>query len=423
MIGPRPIAVHAITPGGVRIAASLAAALGAEIRVAERLLPLAPAGAVGFALPMREALAGSFDCYRGHVFVMAVGAIVRMLAPFISSKWKDPAVVCVDEAGRFAVSVLSGHAGGGNRLAQEVAQALGAQAVVTTASDALGTLQVDLLGQELGWTVEQPSPQATRASAAVVEGKPVLLVQEVGERDFWPADRPWPAHVAHGTSLQAHAAAQFEALLLVTDRLPGDGEGDLFASAVVYRPRSLVLGIGCDRGAPPGLVARGVESLLARHRLALASVREIATIDLKADEPALRELAARLGCGLRLFAAAELDAAPGIESPSEAVRRHVGARAVAEPAALLASGAARLLLPKQKYTEPCAGRSMTLAIARIPFESRAKRCKSTPAAGGRGDSSDGAKAGFAGGAKASFAGPERNESPSTTLETRSTEHV
>ncbi len=372
MTGPRPLAIHAITHGGLAVAARLAAALGAEVRVPERLLALSPPGAIAFALPMRASLTTAFPLYRGHVFVMAIGAVVRLIAPLLESKWKDPAVVCVDEAGRFAVSVLSGHAGGGNALTVEVAEFLGAQAIVTTASDVLGTLQVDLLGRDQGWTIEDPARRATRASSAVVDGASVLLVQEAGERDFWPAGRAVPRNLTFATALETAEASHFEAVLLVTDRLPEDRERDLFDRAVIYRPKSLVLGLGCDRGTPPDLVARGVETLLARHRLALASVHEVATIDLKADEPALRHLAARLGGRLRLFGAAELDSATGIESFSETVRRHVGTRAVAEPAALLASGASRLLVSKQIYTEPEAGRSMTLAVARIPFSSEQK---------------------------------------------------
>ncbi len=372
MTGPRPLAVHAVTHGGLAVAARLAAALAAELRVPERFLSFGPAGALGFPLPMREALAPVFPRYRGHVFVMAVGAVVRMIAPLLESKWTDPAVVCVDEAGRFAVSVLSGHQGGGNALSEEVAAVLGAQAVITTASDVLGTLQVDLLGRNGGWTLEDPAGNVTRASAAVVNGAPILLIQETGERDFWSAERPFPSNVTVAASLDAENPARFEALLLVTDRLPDDHERPLFDRAVLYRPKSLVLGLGCDRGTGPDLVARGVAALLDRHRLALASVREVATLDLKADEPALRWLAESLGCPLRLYGAADLDAAPGVESYSETVRRHVGTRAVAEPAALLASGARRLLIRKQVYTEPGAKRSMTLAAARIPFTRSAR---------------------------------------------------
>jgi cobalt-precorrin 5A hydrolase len=365
--GPRPIAVHAVTRGGVALAARLAARLGAQVHVPERLAAVAPPGATTFPLPLRAALAPAFGAYRGHVFVMAAGAVVRLLAPLLQDKRQDPAVVCVDEAGRFAISLLSGHLGGANALAEEVAAALGALPVITTASDVRQTLAVDLLGRELGWRFEDPHGNAARAARAVVEGAPVLLVQEAGEPGWWPEARALPANVTRAPSLAAWDPLRHEALLLVTDRLPRDEERERFARAVLYRPRSLVVGVGCDRGAPPDLVARGVESLLARTGLSAASVRAVATVDLKAAEPALLALAARYGEALRTFTAAELDATPGIERPSEQVRRLVGTRAVAEAAALRAAGADRLLVPKQVYTEPGAGRSMTLAVARLPF--------------------------------------------------------
>jgi cobalt-precorrin 5A hydrolase len=113
-----------------------------------------------------------------------------------------------------------------------------------------------------------------------------------------------------------------------------------------------------------------VATLLARHGLSPRSVRELATVDRKGDEPALLALSARHGWPLRTFPAATLDAVPGIERPSEVVQRHVGTRGVAEPAALLAAGADRLLVPKQIYTEEGAGRSMTLAVARVPHRPR-----------------------------------------------------
>jgi cobalt-precorrin 5A hydrolase len=131
-----------------------------------------------------------------------------------------------------------------------------------------------------------------------------------------------------------------------------------------------VLGIGCDRGTPADLVARGVAKLLDEAGLALASVKTLATIDKKGDEPALLELSERCGWPLVLYPAEVLDVVPGIENPSEVVKRHVGTRAVAEPAALLAAGVERLLVPKQTYTEEGAGRSMTLAVARIAFDPR-----------------------------------------------------
>jgi cobalt-precorrin 5A hydrolase len=175
---------------------------------------------------------------------------------------------------------------------------------------------------------------------------------------------PLPPQATLCAALDEPACAAAEALLVVTDRTVRCDAPEL-ARAVLYRPRSLVLGIGCDRGTPAELVARGVEALLAERGLALSAVRELASVDLKADEPALQALSARLGCPLRTFPAAVLDATPGIENPSERVARHVGTRGVAEPAALRAAGAARLLVAKRVYTEPGAGRSMTLAVARV----------------------------------------------------------
>lgn len=365
-MSPR-LAVHAVTRGGAVLGARLAAALGGELRVAEPVADAAP-GARTFPLPMREAVAASFRAFDGHVFVLAVGATVRLVAPLLGDKRTDPAVVCLDEAGRFAVALLSGHAGGANALAGEVARAVGATAVVTTASDALGTLRVDLLGRELGWTMEDPGGQATRAAAAVVNGEPVLVADEAGGGAWWPANAPLPANVTVAPSLEGVDPARWAAIVAITDRL-GAGEAAL-AKAVVWRPRTLAVGVGCDRGASATSVARAVRGTLEAHGLAPASVAAVATIDLKADEPGIVALARGLGCPLRLFDAAALDAEEGIERPSETVRRHVGTRAVAEPAALLAAGAGRLEVPKQVWRDAADGRSVTVAVARAPREAR-----------------------------------------------------
>lgn len=367
----RPFALYAITTHGIAIAAKLREALpGADLFVSERLLDRAPAGARRLPLPMGPTLAETFNAYDCHVHVISVGAVVRMIAPLLADKKTDPAVVCVDDAARFAICVLSGHVGRGNAFTERVAAALGAQAVVTTASDVRGTLTVDILGRELGWTLDDPDHNVTRGCAAVVNARPVLFVQETGEPGFWPEAQPLPEGVAYATTLDGVDPAAWEMLLVATDRELRETAREVWARAVVYRPKSLVLGLGCDRNTPPELVERGVRTLLAKHGLSWKSVKAVATIDLKKDEPAIVALAARHGWTLRLFSAAELDAAPGIENPSETVKRHVGTRGVCEPAALLGAGASRLVVPKQVYTEPGAGRSMTLAVGRIPFPPR-----------------------------------------------------
>ena len=367
----RPFAVYAITRHGVSIGQRLASALpGAELFVSEKLAALAPPGARRFPLPMGPLLADTFLGYDAHVFVISVGAVVRMLAPLIASKKTDPAVVCVDDAARFSICVLSGHVGRGNVFTERVADILGATPVVTTASDAIGTLTVDILGRELGWTLDHPDRNVTRACAAAVNAAPVLFIQEAGEPSWWPLDRPLPEGVRYTTTLSGVVPEDWEILLVATDRDVEKSHPAAFANAVVYRPRSLVVGLGCDRGATHEMVERGVDGLLAAHGLSPRSVRELATVERKADEPAFLALSERRRWPLRTFSAAELDVAPGIENPSETVKHFVGTRGVAEPAALVASGATSLLVPKQIYTEPGAGRSMTFAAARVPFPVR-----------------------------------------------------
>jgi cobalt-precorrin 5A hydrolase len=279
-------------------------------------------------------------------------------------------VVCVDDAARFAICVLSGHVGRGNLWTERVAEILAAQPVVTTASDAIGTLTVDILGRELGWTLDDLERNVTRGCAAVVNAEPVLFVQETGEPSFWPEDRPLPEGVRYATSLAGVDPDAYAMLLIASDRELAISHPRHWQRAVVYRPKSLVLGIGCDRDTDPALVQRGVAALLAGHALSPRCVRAIATIDKKLDEPAILQLSERFGCALVSYPAEELDAVAAIENPSATVKRHVGTRGVAEPAALLCSGAARLLVPKQIYTEPGSQRSMTLAIARVPFAAR-----------------------------------------------------
>ena len=364
----RPFAIYAITRHGIAIAKRLAEGLPeADLYVSEKLFADAPEGARRLPLPMGPTLEKTFPEYDCHLFVISIGAVVRMVAPLLENKKVDPAIVCIDDAARFAISVLSGHVGRGNAFTERAAAILGATPVITTASDVLGTLTVDILGRDLGWVLDDADKNVTRGCAAVVNSAPVLFVQETGERSWWPAGRALPPGVSYATSLDAVDPAAWEILLIATDRDLWKTHPAHAENAVIYRPKSLVVGIGCDRGTPFDLVQRGVDKLLAQHGLSAKSVRDLATIDVKSDEPALLELAATRKWNLRFFDAQTLDATRGIENPSATVKRHVGTRGVAEPSALLAAGAEKLLVPKQTYTEEGAGRSMTFAVARAPF--------------------------------------------------------
>lgn len=194
------IALLAITRQGVALAARLArhwpqatvcaparwAAPLAELPNPRRIYEGALRGEIGPLLAAHEQL----------VCFVSLGAMVRLLAPHLKSKAEDPGVVVVDEAGRFAIAVLSGHVGGANEWAQRVAALLGAVPVITTASDVMGTLAVDILGREHGWRAIAPKENLTRAAACVVNGEPVAFVQEAGYlRHWWPHAAPLPANI------------------------------------------------------------------------------------------------------------------------------------------------------------------------------------------------------------------------------------
>lgn len=305
-----------------------------------------------FEKPIKELTAEIWPQYDALVYVVSLGAVVRTIAPFLKDKHVDPAVIVVDDKAQFAISVLSGHVGGANELTAQIAESLGAQPVITTASDVGKTIPVDILGRELGWTTEGEH-NITRVSAAVVNEEAVAFVQETGEKSWWTRPTPLPATIRRITLDEARA---FKNVLIVTDRLLAD---EWLPKAVVYRPKSLVIGIGCDRGTSAEQIDEFVQSTLAAQGLSLRSVRNVATADVKQDEPGLLEFCERHKLPLVTYSAEQLKqvAAP---NPSATVEKHVGTPGVSEPAAMLSSGG-QLIVPKQKAP------MMTLAVARVKY--------------------------------------------------------
>ncbi|HZA25832.1 MAG TPA: cobalamin biosynthesis protein [Dehalococcoidia bacterium] len=379
--------IVAISRRGASLARVLHSALADKsILYLERRLAGNDDSVTDFGLPLRPVIERLFDEYGALVLFMPVGAAVRLLAPCIRDKHQDPAVVCVDDAGMFAVSLLSGHLGGADRLAQEIAEILGATAVVTSASHVTETIAVDLLGREFGWTLEADSAVVTRASAAMVNGEPVGVYQETGEPEWWPAGRPLPDNVTVHGSFQALMEDSGTAALIITDRLTPGVEGKSYQQAlggrpvVVYRPRTLVAGMGCRRGVPLEELEELLVTTFQQHNLSSKSLGCIATADLKKDEASILALAGQYSVPLVCYDSQELNSVfelpPPGEGPknpansarearlptrSEKAHSLLGIWGVAEPAALLASGSRELLVPRQKTTRA------TIAIARKAF--------------------------------------------------------
>ncbi|HEX2316507.1 MAG TPA: precorrin-3B C(17)-methyltransferase [Thermomonospora sp.] len=355
------IGVVAATATGRAAAAALAEAWPGEVRpyTGER-------AAEGLRAAWRECEA--------VVAFLAVGATVRVLAPLLEHKTEDPAVVCVDEARRYAVPVLGGHHGA-NTLAHRLADVLGCEPVITTASDQGNVTALDSYGADLGFTVDNPDMLA-RVGAAVLSGDPVRLTGA----DDWPlpplppnvtpdADGPLTIHVTDeippppGATAGRPSAAPPDAVAGRSgDALVGELDAGTDDGVLVYRPPSLVVGVGSARGVTAEEVGGLVDVALEEAGLSPASVRCVATVDLKADEEGILVAARERGWEVVTHPASVL-AAVDVPNPSETVRAEVGTPSVAEAAALHTARshgrAATLVVTKRKTA------NATVAVARL----------------------------------------------------------
>ncbi|MEU6671147.1 precorrin-3B C(17)-methyltransferase [Streptomyces sp. NPDC046727] len=311
-----------------------ATAAGAAAR--DRLAAAWPERVRVYEGPVGEAVRAAFAECEQLVCFLATGAVVRLLAPLLGDKAADPGVVCVDEGGRFAVSLVGGHGGGANELAREVGEVLGAEPVVTTATDAVGLPGLDTLGLPYEGSVAV-------VSRALLDGEPVALEAEVA----WPLP-PLPV------------APEGPYTIRLTDRAVAPGERE-----VLLRPPSLVVGVGASKGAPAEEVLALVEAALREAGLSPKSVAELATVDAKAEEPGIVAAAERLGVPLVTYSAEEL-AGVAVPNPSDAPLAAVGTPSVAEAAALVRGG--ELLVPKRKSAGQPA--MATCAVVRRPGRGR-----------------------------------------------------
>lgn len=252
----------------------------------------------------------------------------------------------IDDKGEHVISVLSGHLGGANELTREVAAALGARPVITTASDVQRTIPVDLFGRRFGWEWESDE-KLTPVSASVVNEERIAVVQESGERNWWMHETPLPPHIRTYSTIADALADEPDAALIVTHRLLKDEELRILDNGVLYRPKSLAIGLGCNRGTSVEEIEQVIEKTLLELRCSIRSVKAVCTIDLKKDEEGLLEVVSKHGWEFVYYTPQELNEIE-IEAPSDTVYKYTGAYGVSEPAVKRYSQADSLLLTKKK---------------------------------------------------------------------------
>lgn len=341
-------AVFALTSAGIQKAAEIAAGIDAVVMVPEKFRCLVaeerarPYPDGGF----REAFRKAWNEYDGLVMVMAAGIVTRECAGLCRHKTMDPAVVVTDEKGRFAVSLVGGHLGGANRLAQDVAAVTCGEAVLTTASDVRGMIAVDEFAARHAMRVLNPESIVTISSAAL-EGRTVDFVMPE------PLFRDSFAGVPNFRRVEAPGENPAVVLLERGKPIPQVHPG---ADILYLQRRSFVLGIGCRKGCSVDELEQTAAKVLESLGASWSNVVHLATAEIKLEERAMLELAARHGVPLTGYAAEELNSV-AVPHPSDAAWKHLGIHSVSEAAALLASGAEKLLVEKTK------GNGVTLALA------------------------------------------------------------
>jgi len=337
----RRLAVHALTPQGARLARALAREFDADVFLPARL---ALEGEHPFeSLP--ALVAQAFHRYEGHLFVTACGIAVRAVAPHLRGKRKDPAVVVLDQAGRYAVSLLSGHLGGANDLAGRAAAFTGGTAVVTTATDTEGLPSLDLLARDSGLAIENIEA-VKRVNGGLLSGS-VVQIFDPRNRLMIPA-----THCGRFEWVGApHLLEPGRPSVAVDWRKIPLPEGCL-----TLRPAVVAAGVGCRKGATAEAIIAAVRDALAAKQVAIASLAALATIEAKRSEPGLAQAAQELGVDLLFFSPEKLGTVCAPTSSAMALK-HMGVESVCEAAAMLATGASHPLLTKMKTS------TVTVALA------------------------------------------------------------
>lgn len=279
------------------------------------------------------------------IFVGATGIAVRMIAPYIKDKKEDPAVVCLDDNGRFVISLLSGHVGGANRLTSEIASGIGAVPVITTATDVNGKFAIDEFASMNGMRF-RGKKTAKDIASYLLDGK------TVGFRSEYPVEGKLPEGFSETEECEIGAMVSSKC----TPDMP-------FKSTLVLVPEIHIVGMGCKKDIPYENVRSLFCETLKKMNISICSVRAIASIDLKKEEPALKELCKEFGIPSVFFTSEELNSLDNIGySESNLVRSVTGVDCVCERSAIKASKNGKLILRKTSKN------GVTIAIAEENFK-------------------------------------------------------
>ena len=344
------ISVIAITKNGVKIGENLKGLFPDWKIFAPSKLSNESNKIIWYSNSTSEKIVELFRSSDALICIFSLGAVIRLIASHLKDKKTDPAVIVIDDKTNFVISALSGHIGGANELTNQISEKLGALPVITTAADVNKTISVDLVGKDFNWKIDDDS-SVTRISANMVNEEPIGVFQEAGNKNWY---KELPKNVTIYDNLDDMKNSKSISYLIISDKIIDS----LTKESVIYRPQSLVVGIGLHWDTSKDTIIRGIEQTLEKFNLSSKSIAKLVSIKKPQDVEGLKEVGIEMGIPVEYIEREKL-AKISTPNPSKTVKAFEGTASVSEAAALLVSGG-KLIVEKQKFPP-----NLTIAIARI----------------------------------------------------------
>ena len=333
------IAVIAVSPQGITIAEQLKAEWQEQLTI----FSTHQHSSVESIRNIKDYVDAHFGDYSAWVFIGAMGICIRTIAEHVQHKYHDPAVINIDSTGRFVVSVLSGHVGGANELTEHIASLLGAQAVVSTQTDNTGLWALDLFSRKYSWAQVNNMGGLNKPIALYTNGKPTALLLEVRDKFTLELERTHVEHVDIYYKREDLDESKYELILVVSPRVYETSK-----PCIQYIPKSLALGLGCRYQCAPKDIPEYICNEICRLGYYPEAIKRIGTIDLKKDEPLLKEMLQLLKIEEADIYTSEDLAPVEIKNPSDYVFKVTGVYGVAESASRLSARMGSIVIEKQK---------------------------------------------------------------------------
>jgi len=344
------VAVLAITKNGVNIGGKLKELFPNWNIFAPSKLSNENNSITWYSEPTSDKIIELFKNSNALICLFSLGAVIRLIAPHLKDKKTDPAVIVIDDKMTFVISVLSGHIGGANELTQEISEKLNALPVITTAADVNKTIVVDLVGRQFGWKIDDETT-VTKISAHMVNSEPIGVFQQTGNTKWY---KELPKNVTIYDNLEELKKSNSKAHLIISDAII---DNELAQESVIYRPQSLVIGIGLHWDTTKDTIREGIEDCLEKFNLSSKCIAKLVSIKKPEDVQGLIDLGKEMKIPVEYVDREEL-AEIITPNPSSTVKAFEGTASVSEAAAIKVSNG-KLIVEKQKFPP-----NLTIAIAR-----------------------------------------------------------